>query len=134
MIKVQGIDHVVLRTSKIDLMLAFYCELLNCPVARELPALGLVQLRAGNSLIDLVLVDSDLGRAGGGPPQQQGRNMEHLCLRIDSLPEEALLQHLKQHNIAVPEFAERYGADGYGRSIYVHDPEGNIVELKLASA
>ncbi len=114
-------------------MLGFYRDVLNCPVERELAELGLVQLRAGNSLIDLVPVDGELGKAGGGPPQQQGRNMEHLCLRIDPVTETALRDYLREHDIAVAEFAERYGADGYGRSLYINDPEGNIVELKIAS-
>ncbi len=68
MIVVKAIDHVVLRTDRLHEMLAFYCDVLGCAVERELPRIGLVQLRAGNSLIDLVPVDSELGRRGGGPP------------------------------------------------------------------
>jgi len=113
-------------------MLGFYRDILNCPVERELPELGLVQLRAGNALIDLLPADSELGRLGGGPPRQQGRNMDHLCLQIEMMGEAELLDYLSTNGITVEDFAERYGAQGYGRSLYIHDPEGNVVELKFA--
>ena len=130
MIKVKAIDHIVLRTSNREAMLYFYQQVLGCPVERELPDLGLTQLRAGESIIDLVLVDSELGKLGGKPPQQDGRNLDHFCLQIAAFDEQELVDYLTQHDIAVTEFAERYGAQGFGRSAYIEDPEGNVVELK----
>ncbi len=127
-IRVLAIDHVVLRTSKLDAMLQFYCELLNCAVERTLPDLGLVQLRAGNALIDLVPIDKEQDTDSTWP---NVGNMEHLCLRIADMNEQVLVQILRQQNIKVPEFAERYGAEGFGRSVYITDPESNVVELKL---
>lgn len=131
MIKVLAIDHVVLRTENLDKMLYFYRDILNCPVERELPDLGLVQLRAGAGLIDLVPVDSELGRAGGGPPRSDGPNMDHVCLCISKVEESALSQFLTERGIEQSDFAERYGAQGHGRSVYINDPEGNVVELKF---
>lgn len=131
-IRIRHIDHVVLRTTDLEAMLHFYRDLLHCPVERTLEQLGLVQLRAGGSLIDLVPVDSELGKLGGGPPRQDGRNLEHLCLLLEPCDENALADYLRRHGYACEEFAERYGADGFGRSVYVNDPEGNVVELKLA--
>lgn len=130
MIEVKAIDHIVLRTSNREAMLYFYQQVLGCPVERELPDLGLTQLRAGESIIDLVLVDSELGKLGGKPPQQDGRNLDHFCLQIAAFDEQELVDYLTQHEIAVTEFAERYGAQGFGRSAYIEDPEGNVVELK----
>lgn len=130
MIEVKAIDHIVLRTSNREAMLYFYQQVLGCPVERELPDLGLTQLRAGESIIDLVLVDSELGKLGGKPPQQDGRNLDHFCLQIAAFNEQELVDYLTQHDIAVTEFAERYGAQGFGRSAYIEDPEGNVVELK----
>lgn len=132
MISVEAIDHVVLRASDTERMLEFYRDILHCPVERELEELGLIQLRAGNSLIDLVAVDSELGRMGGEAPKQDGRNMDHLCLRISAISESELTQYLADNGIEVPAFANRYGAQGHGRSVYIQDPEGNVVELKLA--
>jgi hypothetical protein len=106
---------------------------LGCTIERELePAIGLVQLRAGDALIDLVPVDSELGKLGGGPPSQDGRNIDHYCLCIEKVDEDRLVSVLREQNIKHSEFAERYGAQGFGRSIYIDDPEGNVVELKFA--
>ncbi|KJY86104.1 MULTISPECIES: VOC family protein [Vibrio] len=130
MIEVKGLDHIVLRTGNIQAMLHFYRDILHCPIERELPELGLTQLRAGNALIDLVVVDSELGKLGGKAPSQNGRNVDHFCLQIAPLEENALLNYLDQSGLIYEPFAERYGAQGFGRSIYIHDPEGNVVELK----
>lgn len=112
-------------------MLDFYCNLLGCTVERELaPDVGLIQLRAGNSLIDLVLVDSQLGRAGGKPPGTEGHNVDHFCLSVAPFDEVAIRQHLHARGFRCGPTERRYGADGFGPSIYVRDPDGNTVELK----
>jgi catechol 2,3-dioxygenase-like lactoylglutathione lyase family enzyme len=131
MIEISGLDHIVLRTSHLEEMFHFYVSVLGCPVERELaPELGLVQLRAGSALIDLVTVDSELGRAGGGPPTAAANNMDHFCLQIQPQPEEQISRYLASHGVEVGSFERRYGAQGYGNSIYLRDPEGNIVELR----
>ncbi len=130
MIEVKSIDHIVLRTSNISAMLYFYQDVLGCPVESVLPDLGLTQLRAGDSIIDLVSVDSELGRLGGKAPTQNGRNLDHFCLQIEAVEEQDLVRYLNEHNVDVTEFEERYGAQGFGRSAYIEDPEGNVVELK----
>jgi catechol 2,3-dioxygenase-like lactoylglutathione lyase family enzyme len=69
MIRVRKVDHLVLRSANVPAMLRFYDEVLGCRAERILPPeTGLTQLRAGDALIDLVAVDSALGRAGGGRP------------------------------------------------------------------
>lgn len=130
MIEVIGLDHLVLRTCNLKGMLHFYQTILGCPIERLLPELGLTQLRAGHALIDIVEVESKLGQLGGEPPQQDGRNLDHFCLQIASTNEDELLHYLHQHGLTTQPFVERYGARGFGHSIYLTDPEGNIVELK----
>ncbi len=124
-----GIDHIVLRVRDVARALEFYRDTLGCTVEREQHALGLTQLRAGRSLIDLVTADGPLGRreARAGLP---GPNVEHFCLTLVPFDEGALRSHLTAHGIEAGEGAERYGAEGEGRSIYVEDPDGNRVELK----
>ena len=131
MIEIAAIDHIVLRTSKIEAMLDFYCDVLGCTVERETSVeTGLIQLRAGNALIDLVTVDSDLGRMGGGPPTTTENNMDHFCLQLKEISEIDIKTHLSNHGIDVGDFQDRYGAQGIGKSIYINDPEGNTVELR----
>jgi glyoxylase I family protein len=131
MIEIAGLDHIVLRTTRMDDMLHFYSKVLGCKVERELsPEFGLVQLRAGSALIDLVDVDSKLGRVGGGPPTPMENNMDHFCLQIQALPEEEISRYLASQGIEAGSFERRYGAQGYGNSVYLRDPEGNTVELR----
>ena len=129
-IAVRGLDHIVLRVANLDAMIAFYGDVLGCRVERRLDELGLVQLRAGNALIDLVPVDSKLGREGGAAPGVGGRNLDHLCLRVDPFDEAVLRRHLDACGVAAGPVETRYGAEGNGPSIYLLDPERNTVELK----
>ena len=129
-IEIRGIDHVVLRVRDVARSLHFYCDVLGCREERRLDALGLVQLRAGASLIDLIDVAGPLGRMGGGPPGDSGRNQDHFALRLGSFDEAALRAELAAAGIEAGEVGERYGAEGMGPSLYVRDPDGNVVELK----
>ena len=130
MLRIRTIDHIVLRVADLDAMIAFYDEVLGCHVERRLDELGLIQLRAGNALIDLVPVTSKLGREGGAAPGVGGRNLDHLCLRVEPFDEAAIRRHLDAHGVAAGPIESRYGAEGEGPSMYVTDPEGNVVELK----
>jgi catechol 2,3-dioxygenase-like lactoylglutathione lyase family enzyme len=130
MIRVRDIDHVVIRTDCLEAMLRFYVDVLGCPVERRLDDVGLIQLRAGSSLIDLVPVDSLIGRQGGPAPVADGHNMDHFCLRVEPFEEAQIRQHLKLNGIDPGPTETRYGAEGSGPSIYVRDPGGNTVELK----
>jgi len=127
---VEDIDHVVLRVGDIDRAIAFYRDVLGCAVEKVQEKFGLYQLRAGRCLIDLVPVDGELGRAGGAAPGEEGHNGDHFCLVVNPFEEEALRAHLAAHGIEVSDSGRRYGARGYGPSIYVQDPDGNTVELK----
>src|SRR5262245_18700018 len=130
MLRIREIDHIVLRVSDLAAMLRFYCDVLGCRIDREQRELGLTQLRAGRSLIDLVTVEGELGRAGGAAPGAEGRNLDHVCLRLEWFDQAELVRHLEASGARVGEIGQRFGADGTGPSMYVHDPEGNVVELK----
>ena len=127
---VQGIDHVVLRVVDVEGVIRFYQDVLGCAVERRKDDLGLIQLRAGRSLIDLVDVNGELGQKGGAAPGAEARNMDHFCLRIDPFYEAQIRAHLRAHGVEAGELATRYGAEGDGPSLYIQDPEGNTVELK----
>ena len=130
MIRIREIDHLVLRTERVEAMIAFYTDVLGMSVERRLDDIGLIQLRAGRSLVDIVPVDSEIGRKGGGAPGAQGRNLDHFCVRVDPFDEAAIRVQLKAKGVEAGPTERRYGAEGTGPSIYIEDPDGNTVELK----
>lgn len=129
-IAIREIDHIVLRVIRLDAMIRFYCEVLGCRIARRQEEIGLVQLRAGSALVDLVTVDGKLGKMGGAAPGREGRNLDHVCFRVEPFDEAAIRAHLTAHGVQAGAVESRYGAEGEGPSIYLQDPEHNTIELK----
>lgn len=123
MISIRNIDHVVIRTADMDRALAFYCGVLGCTEERRLDSIGLVQLRAGASMIDLM-------DASANPPPEGPGNMDHFAVRVEPFDPEAIRAHLASHGIDAGSVESRVGAEGNGPSMYVQDPDGNTVELK----
>ena len=130
MIKIAHIDHLVLRVKDLRKVMDFYIDVLGCSVEKVQENLGLYQLRAGSALLDLVPIDGPLGQRGGAGPGAEGRNLDHYCFRVEPFDADAIIAHLRAHGADPQPVASRYGAEGQGPSIYVPDPEGNVVELK----
>ena len=128
--RLRQLDHIVLRALDPAALEDFYCRVLGCTVERRQEAIGLVQLRAGASLIDLVGIDSKLGRLGGAAPGIEGHNVDHICLAVEGYDEAAIRAHLEAHGVRIGESGSRYGAEGEGPSLYLYDPQGNMIELK----
>lgn len=124
MFKIKGIDHIVLITSDVKAMVHFYCDILGCSIERVQEEIQLTQLRAGQSIIDIVYKNSH--------PTNKTEitlNMEHFCLRIEPFHYEELKKYFKKHGVDLKRYGDRFGAEGYGPSFYLNDPEGNEVEL-----
>ncbi|MBA5604614.1 VOC family protein [Duganella sp. FT3S] len=130
MIHIREIDHIVLRVVDAAAMEHFYCNVLRCQVERRQEEIGLIQLRAGRCLLDLVPVDGKLGRMGGAAPGVEGRNVDHICFRVEPFDEAAIRGVLAAAGVEAGPVESRYGAEGEGPSIYLKDPEGNTIELK----
>lgn len=130
MLTIRGIDHVVLRVRDIERMRKFYCDVLGAQHVAYRPEFGMSHLRVGSAMIDLVEVDGPLGKPGGAAPAKEGRNMDHLCLRVEPFDQRAIVDHLKRSGVTIGDIKNRFGAEGNGTSIYLNDPEGNTVELK----
>lgn len=123
MITIKGIDHIVLNTfDKYQLMLDFYCQVLDCQIEREVKAFNLTQLRAGNALIDLVNTQEDVSGISN--------NVLHFCLCIEQPVNKKLIEYLYENSISSSEISSNYGAQGFGDAIYIKDPCDNIIELK----
>jgi glyoxylase I family protein len=127
---IKHIDHLVIRVSNLPAMLDFYTNIIGCSMEKAQEDLGLYQLRAGNSLIDFVSVDGPLGKPGGAAPGSEGRNLDHFCLRIEPFDGDRILEYLRSRGAEPGKIESRYGAEGDGPSVYVTDPEGNVIELK----
>ena len=128
---VQRIDHVVFRVHDLERSIAFYGDVLGCHVVKQRDDLGLVHLRAGTAMIDLISISGRLGRSGGAAPGVEGRNVDHLCLRIEPFHEQDIIRHLALHDLQpIGPAKNNFGADGGGLSLYVFDPDGNLLELK----
>lgn len=128
-VRINGLDHVVLRTGKRDEVLAFYRDKLGCPVERTLEIIGLYQLRAGSALID-VLDTTVFTVAQAGPGESL---YDHFCIAIAADGVDEVIAMLDANGIPHGEPAQRYGATGDGTSIYATDPDGRTVELKITS-
>jgi glyoxylase I family protein len=122
-LKVAELDHVVLRCRDQDRALDFYTRILGLIEERRIAQIGLIQLRAGRSMIDLVPT--------GGPRVEAALNVDHICIGVEARDLNEVATYLRAQSVEVMgEPAMRYGAHGQGLSIYLHDPEGNVVELK----
>ncbi len=128
--KLDSIDHIVLRVSDLDQMLQFYTAVLGCRIERRRDDLGLVHLRAGDAFIDLVSVAGPLGVLGGSGPGKDGHNIDHFCLRVTDFDPEGIRAELISQGVKIGEVASRFGARGESLSIYIRDPEGNGIELR----
>ena len=129
--KLAALDHVVLRVPDMGVALAFYRDVLGAQVERTLERIGMVQLRAGASIIDLVDLSGDWLKAAGAKPfTADAVNVDHICIRIEPFDEAAIEDYLRRRGVAIGEKGIRYGAQGDGPSIYIRDPFGTTVELK----
>ena len=125
MIRVEDIDHVVLRVSDAEKSVAWYCDLLGfAPVRleewrrKEVP---FVSVRVTPTFI------VDLLEAPRGP----GQNVDHLCFVL--APDGPSLQDLAHGgrlDVVEGPTGLRFGARGDAHSLYVRDPDGNVVELR----
>lgn len=128
------LDHIVLRVKDLAASVAFYDKVLGCQVVKTRPDLGLIHLRCGTSMIDLISIDGLLGSRGGPAAGTDARNVDHVCLRVDTFDEGAIIAHLAQHGLApLGPASDNFGAEGDGLSLYLQDIDGNTIELKGAA-
>jgi len=125
-IQIRNIDHLVLRVRDIDAMRAFYCDVLGAEHIAYRPDFAMSHLRVGECMLDLV----EAHKRGFTAPEDGRLNLDHFCFRVEPFDQEAIVAHLKKHNVPIGPIRDRYGAEGNGVSIYLTDPEGNTVELK----
>jgi len=121
MVRVRGLDHVVLRVADVERSLTWYCDELGCAPER------VDEWRAGKIFFPSVRVDAttviDLLQA-----PRADANVDHVCLVIEPEDLQALKDSGRFDVVDGPD--TRWGAQGNGTSLYVRDPDGNVVELR----
>jgi glyoxylase I family protein len=131
--ELRALDHVVLIVDGLERAAKWYGEVLGAAEEGDLRQFGMVQLRCGASMIDLVDAGSRNG-AWARPPIAGGRNMDHVCLEIGPVSRSAMMAHLQRHGLAIEEEGVRSGAKGDGYSWYIRDPWDHQIELKTDKA
>ena len=119
-----GIDHILLHVDGMERNLRFYEGVLGCTVETRIPRLGMAELRAGSSHIDLVDVASAEG-AWARDSGDGGRNVDHFALALHLDDVQTLRNHLTSNGIVITEERE----EDRSVSLYVRDPSGNTIEL-----
>lgn len=127
------LDHIVLAVRDVDAMLAFYTGVVGLTPHR------VDEYRAGAALFpcvrinDATLIDMLpplLWDAGDGAARTFP-NLNHFCIALEADEWDALLGRLDKAGVAIEAGPMTLsGARGDGTSIYVHDPDGNKVELR----
>ena len=121
MLRVVGLDHVVLNVADVERSLAFYCGELGLAPER------VDEWRRGEILFPSVRVDARTIIDLLAVPRT-GENADHLCLVVEPIDLDALKASGRFDVVDGP--ATRFGARGNGTSLYVQDPDGNTVELR----
>ena len=130
LVTITEMDHIVLRVKDVDESLRFYSELLGLPVER------VEQWRAGevrfpsvrinaDTIIDLFASDQETISKEGA------RNQDHYCMVIEPTDMEALKAGFEALGVGIQAGpGKRWGSHGDGISLYIYDPDNNVVELR----
>lgn len=120
-VKVLGMDHIVLRCRDVDMTLDWYVGVLG------LEPLRVDEWRSGVAPFPSVRIDAEtiIDLFAGRPEEDR---LDHICLVVAELDLDRLAESTTFDVVEGP--VDRWGARGMGRSLYVRDPDGLVVELR----
>ena len=124
----KGIDHIALVTKKLEAMKKFYIESLGLTLEQESKAkagYNVVTLRAGESLIDLFEASPT------NPAPAANLSAGHFCLSATGTSIYDVIATFKRKGLDPSQAEVNSGAKGKGLSIWVRDPDGNKIEIKV---
>ena len=120
-LRITALDHVVLNVSDVERSLAFYTAELG------LEPINVEEWRRGERFFPSVRVDEGSIIDLIALPRT-GENLDHFCLVVEPMDFDALKASGRFDVVDGP--ATRFGARGDGTSIYLRDPDQNLVELR----
>jgi catechol 2,3-dioxygenase-like lactoylglutathione lyase family enzyme len=123
----KGVDHIALVTKRLAAMKSFYMELGLTLESESKSKAGynVVTLRAGESLIDLFEASPT------NPALAANLSEGHFCLSATGTSIYDVIATFKRKNLDPSQAEVNNGAKGKGLSIWVRDPDGNKVEIKV---
>lgn len=123
MVQVTGLDHIVLNVADVEVSAAWYRDKLGLDLIR------MEEWRRGEVLFPSLRIDEatliDLF-----PAERTGENQNHFAVVVDSDDLQAVIDSGEFDLAGPPQPSDLFGARGQGLGIYVHDPDGNTVELR----
>ena len=120
---IKSIDHIVLTTANLERCLEFYTQVLGMQLERY--GAGRIALRFGNHKFNVHPPGFDAGIKARTPTP----GSLDLCFLAD-VPLSEVIARLNSRGIEIEEGPiERTGARFAIRSVYVRDPDGNLVEI-----
>jgi catechol 2,3-dioxygenase-like lactoylglutathione lyase family enzyme len=130
LVKITELDHIVLRVKDVETSLRFYTQVLGLPAER------VEQWRAGeirfpsarlnaDTIIDFFASDQKpIGR-------EDAKNQDHYCMVIEPTDMEELKANFEGIGVDIQAGpGKRWGSHGDGISLYIYDPDDNVVELR----
>jgi glyoxylase I family protein len=124
----KGVDHIALVTKKLEAMKKFYIESLGLTLEQEgkgKAGYNVVTLRAGESLIDLFEASPT------NPAPAANLIAGHFCLSATVTSIYDVIATFKRKGLDPSQAEVNSGAKGKGLSIWVRDPDGNKIEIKV---
>jgi catechol 2,3-dioxygenase-like lactoylglutathione lyase family enzyme len=122
---ISGLDHLVLTVGDIKRSIAFYTRVLGMEAITF--GEGRKALQFGHQKINLHRVGAELEPKARSPIP----GAADICFLVSGAVEDVLVE-LEQHGVAVEEGpVRRTGAQGPINSIYIRDPDGNLIELAV---
>lgn len=123
MVRVTGIDHLVLNCADVDASLAWYTDRLG------LEGVRVAEWRSGAAPFPSVRID-DASIIDLLDAPRSGVNVDHVCLVIEPTDLGALADSGDFDIVGDGPVSGLFGARGVATSLYVRDPDGNVVELR----
>ena len=130
LVKITELDHIGLRVKDVEASLRFYSELLGLKAERvdewRKGEIGFPSVRLNaDTLIDFFLSEKKVDNAN------KDINQDHFCLVIEPTDMEHLKTRLEELGVRIHAGpGKRWGAHGDATSLYMYDPDQNVVELR----